>query len=184
MPTKMTPTFPPITSTVDLFDLVDNDPIKQIDWDHQNPVGQTEETPKHDLSTKYLPDLSDIDSVAPNIGDASLGKRSMLQGSNIAEISPHSDISNTNFLTLSNPQKMIKLEPRSPNMSMSSPVHYDKNGNYDDKYQQDQDQLSSKSGFDDILDNIDNRSQEGFNALEDFITKNKEDDQQFTLNDF
>lgn len=78
---------------------------------------------------------------------------------------------------------MLKMEEASPRMSMSSPMlNFDKNGNFDDKYDQDQDQMS-KSGFEDMLENIDNRSQEGFNALEDFISK-KEDDQHFRMNDY
>lgn len=142
-----------------------------------------EETPKNNLSTRFHPDISDTDSLMHFNQDASLGKRAIHQISNLAEPpSPQSGRSNANLLTLSNPNKMIKIGPQSPNISMSSPmVTFDQNGNYDEKYLRDNDQISEKSNFEDMIDNIDNRSQEGFTALEDFINK-KEDD--FTLNDY
>lgn len=162
---------------------VENDPIKQIDWEHQSRMNQLEEAQRNALSTNFHHDLSEVDSVMPQMGNASLGKRTIRPESLMAEpASPQSFRSNHNLLTLSHPQKMLKMEQASPNMNMSesSPVvHYHKNNGFDD---QDQDQMS-KSGFDDILENIDNRSQEGFTALEDFIGK-KEEEQPFNMNDF
>ncbi len=155
------------------FTPVDNDSVKQIDWDPQARSHQFEGTPRNDYSTKLMPELSDVDSVLPMNGNASLGKRTLMHESMMAEPpSPMSGRSNANLLTLSHPHKMIKMEQRSPRMSMASPVvTFDKNGNFD----QDPDQMSSKSGFDDILDHMDNRSQQGFTELEDFISKKEED---------
>jgi hypothetical protein len=162
---------------------VDNDSVKQIDWDPHSRGHLLEGTPRNDNAYRLVPEISDVDSILQTNGNASMGKRTLMHESMMAEPpSPMSGQSNANLLTLSYPHKMIKMEPRSPRMSIASPViTFDKHGNYDEKFEQDQDQLS-KSAFEDILDNIDSRSQQGFTELEDFISK-KEEDRHY-MNDF